>query len=82
VSSDICVRLGERIRALRNEKGWTQFEMAERMGFDRSYIAEVETGKIEICLRNLEIVAETFGLEPHQLLKLPSKWRQRRQEMP
>jgi len=73
VSSDICMRLGKRIRDLRNARGWTQFEMAEQMGFDRSYIAEVETGKIEICLRNLEIVAETFGLEPHQLLKLASK---------
>jgi transcriptional regulator with XRE-family HTH domain len=73
VSSDICVRLGKRIRDLRKAKGWTQFEMAEKMGSDRSYIAEVETGKIEICLRNLEIVAQTFGIEPHQLLRLPSK---------
>ena len=73
VSSDICVRLGKRIRDLRKAKGWTQFEMAEKMGFDRSYIAEVETGKIEICLRNLEIVARIFGLEPHQLLTLPPK---------
>ncbi len=32
------------------------------MGFDRSYIAEVESGKIEICLRNLEIVAQTLAL--------------------
>lgn len=47
--------------------------MAERMGVDRSYLAEVETGKIEICLRNLEVVAQTFGLELHQLLKFPSK---------
>ena len=66
------MRLGKRIRALRIEKGWTQFEMAE-MGFDRSYMAEVETGKVEICLRNLEVVAQTFGLELYQLLKLPMK---------
>jgi transcriptional regulator with XRE-family HTH domain len=69
VSSDICIRLGRRIRELRNAKGWTQFEMAEKMGFDRSYFAEVETGKIEICLRNLEVVALTLGMQPHELLK-------------
>lgn len=73
MSGDICVRLGIRIRELRKAKGWTQFELAEKMGSDRSYIAEVETGTIEICLRNLEIVAQTLGLEPHQLLRLPSK---------
>lgn len=71
MSSDICVRLGRRIRELRKEKGWTQFEMAERTGIDRSYLAEVETGKIEICLRNLELIAQAFELELHQFVKLP-----------
>lgn len=71
MSSDICVRVGRRIRELRKEKGWTQFEMAERSGIDRSYLAEVETGKIEICLRNLELIAQTFELELHQFVKLP-----------
>lgn len=71
MSTDICARLGSRIRELRKAKGWTQFELSERMGVDRSYLAEVETGKVEICLRNLELVADTFELEIHQLLKLP-----------
>jgi transcriptional regulator with XRE-family HTH domain len=66
---DICVRLGSRIRALREKRGWTQFEMAERLGIDRSYLAEVETGKIEICVRNLALVAEGFDMKAWQLLK-------------
>ena len=73
MSTDICVRLGARLRELRKSKGWTQFELSERMGVDRSYLAEVETGKIEICLRNLEVVAQTFGLELHELLKPVAK---------
>ena len=72
MSSDICARLGTRIRELRKAQGWTQFEMAERTGIDRSYLAEVETGKVEICLRNLELVALTFGLELHQLVRFTS----------
>ena len=75
MSIDVCTRLGERIRELRNAKGWTQFELSERMGVDRSYLAEVETGKIEICLRNLELVAQTFELELHQLLRFSTKAR-------
>jgi len=70
MSSDICVRLGHRIRDLRKAKGWTQFEMSERVGLDRSYLAELETGKIEICLRNLELIAQAFKMEPSELLNL------------
>ena len=67
--SDICVQLGGRIRTLRQKRGWTQFEMAERVGIDSSYLAEVETGKIEICVRNLALIAEAFGLKAWQILK-------------
>ena len=71
VSRDVCKQLGSRIRELRNAHGWTQFEMAERVGLDRSYLAEVETGKIEICLRNLELIAQSFEMETWNLLKFP-----------
>jgi transcriptional regulator with XRE-family HTH domain len=67
--TDICVQLGKRIRTLRLKNGWTQFEMSERLGIDRSYLAEVETGKIEVCLRNLALIAQAFGLKAWQLLK-------------
>lgn len=73
MSSDICAQLGNRIRRLRKEKGWTQFEMSERLGIDRSYLAEVESAKIEICVRNLALVAQGFDMEPWQLLKLATK---------
>ena len=66
---DVCVQLGRRIRALRQKSGWTQFEMSERLGIDRSYLAEVETGKIEVYLRNLVLIAQAFGLKAWQLLK-------------
>jgi len=37
--------------------------MSERLGIDRSYLAEVETGKIEVCLRSLALIAQAFGLK-------------------
>ncbi|MGH2397137.1 MAG: helix-turn-helix domain-containing protein, partial [bacterium] len=45
MSSDIRVRLGRRVRALRMKREWTQVEMAELLGIDRSYLSEIETGK-------------------------------------
>jgi transcriptional regulator with XRE-family HTH domain len=52
--------------------------MSERVGLDRSYLAEVETGKIEICLRNLEAIAQLFEIEIWQLLKIPTSRRSSR----
>ncbi len=57
---DICVPLGRRIRTSGRDRAG-QFEMSERLGIDRSYLAEVETGKIEACLRNLALIAQAFG---------------------
>jgi transcriptional regulator with XRE-family HTH domain len=68
VSSDICVRFGERLRGLRKARGWTQIYMAEHVGLDRSYLSDLERGKKEVCIRNLEVIASAFDMTPAQLL--------------
>jgi transcriptional regulator with XRE-family HTH domain len=56
-SVDIRVRFGNRLRYLRKKKGWTQAEMADLLGLDRSYVGEIEQGKRNPCLLNLEVIA-------------------------
>jgi transcriptional regulator with XRE-family HTH domain len=68
VSSDICVRFGKRIRALRKKQGWTQVYMAEYVGIDRSFISDLENGRKEICIRNLELLATAFGMSVSKLM--------------
>jgi transcriptional regulator with XRE-family HTH domain len=68
VSSDICVSFGKRLRRLRKQRNWTQVYMAEHVGMDRSFISDLENGKKEICLRNLELLATTFGMTVSKLL--------------
>lgn len=68
VSSDICVRFGKRIRTLRKQHEWTQVYMAEYVGMDRSFISDLENGRKEICLRNLELLASTFGMSISKLM--------------
>jgi len=41
--------------------------MAEHVGMDRSFISDLENGKKEICIRNLEVLASAFGLTISQL---------------
>jgi transcriptional regulator with XRE-family HTH domain len=36
--------------------------MAEQFGLDRSYLADVEHGKRNISIVNLEVIARGFGL--------------------
>jgi DNA-binding XRE family transcriptional regulator len=68
VSSDICVRFGKRLRNLRKRREWTQVYMAEHVGMDRSFISDLENGKNEICIRNLELLARAFEMSVSQLM--------------
>jgi transcriptional regulator with XRE-family HTH domain len=69
VPTDICQEFGTRLRKLRKKHGWSQITMAETLGIDRSYLAELETGKIEPCLRNLQLIADGFGISIDALLR-------------
>lgn len=55
---DLLVRLGARIRKLRKKRGWTQIVMAERVGIDRSFLADVERGKRNVSILNLDLMAK------------------------
>jgi transcriptional regulator with XRE-family HTH domain len=67
MAEDIRIRLGRKVRKLRLQRGWTQVEMAEKLGLDRSYLADVERGKRNISVLNLELIAEGLGLSLSQL---------------
>jgi len=63
----LLVRLGDRIRKLRKARGWTQAEMAERVGIDRSFLADVERGKRNISILNVELIAKGFKVSLSRL---------------
>lgn len=66
-SPDIRINFGERLRHLRKRRGWTQAEMADILGLDRSYLADVERGKRNICLLNLKVIADGLKISISQL---------------
>jgi transcriptional regulator with XRE-family HTH domain len=68
MSKDLLVRLGDRIQKLRKRRGWTQVVMAEKIGLDRSFIADVERGKRNISILNLDIIAKGLKLSLSRLL--------------
>lgn len=57
------------IKALRQQKGLTQMEVAERLGYkDRSMLAKIEAGKVDITVEKVQAFADLFGVAPVDLI--------------
>jgi len=52
-----------RIRVLRAEKGWSQAELAEKVGVSRNSINAVENGKFDPSLPLAFHIADVFELK-------------------
>lgn len=68
---DIRKRFGARVRALREEKGWSQEELADRAGLHRTYISSVERGIRNPTITVIERIAIALEYRLEQLLQLP-----------
>ncbi len=60
--------LAKKIKLLRFSRGWSQETLAELCGFSRSYIANIESGKHNLSLDNLERIAKAFEVPIAELL--------------
>ncbi|MBQ3430240.1 UDP-N-acetylglucosamine 1-carboxyvinyltransferase [Candidatus Saccharibacteria bacterium] len=54
-------RIGERVEELRLSRGWTQNELAEKIGTSQSAIFRIENGKQNISFEIIERLEEVFG---------------------
>lgn len=61
-TGEIAKRLAERIRHLREEKGWSQYELARQLEVKRTSIANYESALSFPPLPVLERMAQTFGV--------------------
>jgi transcriptional regulator with XRE-family HTH domain len=66
-------RLGERVRALRRERGWTLELLAERSGVSRAMISKLERGEKNPTLVVAAKVAEGLGVNLSQLVGIEEK---------
>lgn len=57
---DIKQKIGQRIKAIREEKELSQKDIAYSADLDRSYIASVENGKRNISIVNIEKIAHAL----------------------
>ena len=67
-NENITIRFGRRLKDLRKKKRWTQVQMADALGIDRSYISDMENGKLNVCLPTMEVLAQGFGMSMSKLI--------------
>lgn len=65
---DIKEKFGNRLKALRKEKGLSQEELALKSSLNRPYISGIEQGKRIVSLEVMEKLAEALGVEIGELV--------------
>lgn len=67
------LNLGERVRDLRKERGWTLEQAAQQAGLARSTLSKIENGQMSPTYEALKKLAEGLSISVPQLFTPPSK---------
>lgn len=59
---------GERVRALRAARGWSQMELGSRAGRHFTFVSGIERGQRNVTLLTILQVAEALDVDPGVLL--------------
>ena len=63
------IKLYQNIKKLRKENGWSQDELAKRLGYsDRSSIAKIESGFVDLSESKIMAFAQIFNVTPSELM--------------
>jgi len=59
---DVKIKIGQRIKELRDVANMSQKDLSFAADLDRSYIASVENGQRNVSIVNIEKIANTLGV--------------------
>ena len=62
-----------RLKELRATRGWSQSDLAERLGVSRQSVNAIETGRYDPSLPLAFAIAELFGLAIEAIFTSPAK---------
>ena len=60
-------RFGTRLRQIRDERGYSQEELAEKAGLHRNYVGGIERGERNVALENIVKLAKALSIKPGDL---------------
>ena len=67
--SNPAKKLGENIRRIRLAKDMTQGDLCRKLGLDRAYMSNVESGKKNPTLSTIEKIAKALAVKAKDLLE-------------
>lgn len=59
--------IGERIKKRRKELGWSQLDLAERMGYNKSTVSRIEKGEVDLPQSRIDQFARVMSTTPGYL---------------
>ncbi|MDB5018800.1 MAG: anaerobic benzoate catabolism transcriptional regulator [Mucilaginibacter sp.] len=65
--------VGQNIRTIRHQRGWSQEDVANRLGISIPAFSKIETGVTDINLSRLEQIANIYEVNVVMLLALDAK---------
>src|SRR5436190_17155403 len=68
-AKEVHKKLGQRIRELRMQKGWSQEQLAHESGLGRASMGAIERGEVSIRLSSLLKLSNALGITGSELLK-------------
>ena len=66
---DLSVRIGKNVRRLREAKGWSQEEYADRADIHRTYVSDIERGRRNPTISVVEKLAKPLDVSAGSLLE-------------
>jgi transcriptional regulator with XRE-family HTH domain len=66
--SELQKTFGKRVRDRRGELGWTQAELARRLGIHQPDLCDLEKGRHAPTLETVEKIAGVLGISPSSLM--------------
>lgn len=70
---DVRERFGDAVRARREELELTQEQLADRAGIHRTYLSDVERGRRNVSILNVERLALALSLKVSELFQLAER---------
>jgi len=62
-SRDVLTALGQAVRSFRIERGYSQERLAEESGLHPRYVSDVERGRRNVGMVNLDRLAQALGVD-------------------
>ncbi len=63
MDKELQIKIGERIRVLRKQKGFTQVDLSAKMGKDYQWLQRVERGVQNVTIQSLKQLANGLEVE-------------------